>query len=225
MNNHKCKRATKEANSIRSMRGLSALERGDVRESRYLRRKTDNFLPFIPQSKREGEFDCGWSFCDENSKSRSWRVCNKQTSSSTVQARQLMPTGFKHFWQQYKPSLAIQPSTIYQDVDAYSIEVIREYNEPHLVLPSLRNKLTWLPMCSCLPNKTLGIHVRHWSSLATLYFSTIADLINCFKEKNKSDILSSRYTVAFSVTKEKHWAKSGFATKDQKLKEAANILL
>lgn len=56
-------------------------------------------------------------------------------------AKQLMPTNVRQFWLQRKPSLAIHPSTFYHDIDAFSIEMIREHNEPHLVLPSLRGKL------------------------------------------------------------------------------------
>ena len=127
---------TNDADFIRLVHGASALKRrGDVK------RKTDNFLPSIPRSESKGKSDCGCSFCDGNSKSRTWRDFNTQTPSSTTQARQLTPTGFRQFWLRYKSSLAIQPSEFYQDIDAYSIEVIREHNEPHLVLPSLRNKL------------------------------------------------------------------------------------
>ena len=141
MDNLKCRRARSDEHSIHSVRGSSASQRVDLNELRYLRRKTDSFLPSIPRGKRTGECDCDWHFCDGNSKSRCWRIFNKQTSSSTAQARQLMPTGFKQFWLRHKPSLAIQPSTFYQDIDSLSIEIVQKHNEPHLVLPSLKNKL------------------------------------------------------------------------------------
>ena len=127
---------TNDADFIRLVHGASALKRrGNVK------RKTDNFLPSIPRSERKGQSDCDCSFCDGNSKSRTWRGSKTQTPSSITQGRQLTPTGFRQFWLRYKSSLAIQPSEFYQDIDAYSIEVIREHNEPHLVLPALRNKL------------------------------------------------------------------------------------
>lgn len=140
MDNYKSRRTTNDANSIHNARESSALDHGHLNDARYVIRKTDSPLPFIPCCKRRGECDCALPF-DGRSKSRSCRAFNKQTPSSTTQAQQLMPTGFKQFWLQYKPSLAIQPSTFYQDVDTFSIEMIREHNEPHLVLPSLREKL------------------------------------------------------------------------------------
>lgn len=128
---------TNDTDFIRIVHGASALKR----RGNDVTRKTGNFLPSIPRSERKGKSDCGCSFCDGTSKSRSWRDSNTQTPSSTTQARQLTPTGFRQFWLRYKSSLAIQSSEFYQDIDAYSIEVIREHNEPRLVLPSLRNKL------------------------------------------------------------------------------------
>ena len=73
----------------------------------------------------------------ENLKRESGKKFN-ESSPETTPARQIMPRGFEEFWLQYKSSLAIRSSTIFPDIDALSIEIIRQQNQPRVVLPSLR---------------------------------------------------------------------------------------
>ena len=119
---------------------LTKLEHCDLTGSRYMNSKTETFLPSI-RNKSQGELHSpGSHFGTGNRKGRSKRVFEKKASSKTTQVRQIMPRSFMQFWMRYKPSLAIQSSNISQDIDALSIEVIRQHNEPCVVLPSLRHE-------------------------------------------------------------------------------------
>ena len=116
------------------------LEHCDLTGSRYMNSKTETFLPSI-HTKSQGErHRPGSHFGTGNRKGRSKRVLEKKASSKTIQVRPIMPSSFMQFWMRYKPSLAIQSSNISRDIDALSIEVIRQHNEPCVVLPSLRNE-------------------------------------------------------------------------------------
>lgn len=145
MDNHnlKCRRTITDAFRIAdsNVLGPSALKRNNLNGSRYVIRRTKRFLPSIPRIEEvKGDRDNRSLRCD-GPESKTVRACNQQFSSPTTQAKQLMPTNVRQFWLQRKPSLAIHPSTFYHDIDAFSIEMIREHNQPHLVLPSLRGKL------------------------------------------------------------------------------------
>ena len=144
MDNHnlKCRRTITDAFRIAdsNVLGPSALKRNNLNGSRYVSKRAKRFLPSIPRIEVKGDRDNGSLRCD-GPESRTVRACNQQSSSPTTQAKQLMPTNFRQFWLQRKPSLAIHPSKFYHDIDAFSIEMIREHNQPHLVLPSLRGKL------------------------------------------------------------------------------------
>lgn len=131
-------RAAKDGNSYNPE--STKLEHCDLTGSRYTNSKTERFLPSI-HNKSQGECHRpGSHFGAGNRKGRSKRVLEKKASSKTTQVRQIMPRSFMQFWMRYKPSLAIQSSNISQDIDALSIEVIRQHNEPYVVLPSLRNE-------------------------------------------------------------------------------------
>ena len=142
MDNHnlKCRRTITDAFRIADVLGPSALKRNNLNGSRYVSKRAKRFLPSIPRIEVKGDCDNGSLRCD-GPESRTVRACNQQSSSPTTQAKQLMPTNFRQFCLQHKPSLAIHPSKFYHDIDAFSIEMIREHNQPHLVLPSLRGKL------------------------------------------------------------------------------------
>lgn len=116
----------------------SALKRNKLNGSRYVSRREKRFLPSIPRIEVKGDRD-NRSLRYDGPESKTVRACNQQFSSPTTQAKQLMPTNVRQFWR--KPSLSIHPSTFYHDIDAFSIEMIREHNQPQLVLPSLRGKL------------------------------------------------------------------------------------
>lgn len=134
--NHKHGRAANDGNYSQSE--LSKLQNCDLTGSRYMNSKKERFLPSIHNKNKEEPESAASQFGPE-SKSKNKRRFNKKSSSQTTEVRQVMPRGFVQFWMQYKPSLAIQSSTICQDIDTLSIEVIRQHNEPCVVLPSLRN--------------------------------------------------------------------------------------
>ena len=144
MDNHnlKCRRTITDAFRIADSDVLdpSALKRNKLNGSRYVSRREKRFLPSIPRIEVKGDRD-NRSLRYDGPESKTVRACNQQFSSPTTQAKQLMPTNVRQFWLQRKPSLAIHPSTFYHDIDAFSIEMIREHNQPQLVLPSLRGKL------------------------------------------------------------------------------------
>lgn len=73
-----------------------------------------------------------------NNLKRENRKIHYESSSEITPVRQMMPKGFEEFWLQYKSSLAIRSSTIFPDIDALSIEIIRQQNQPRVVLPSIR---------------------------------------------------------------------------------------
>lgn len=135
--NHKRRRVANNGNYSQSE--LSKLQDRDLTGSRYMNSKKERFLPSI-HNKGKDESDRSASHFGPESKSRNKRLVDKKSSAQTTQAREVMPRGFVQFWMQYKPSLAIQSSTICQDIDTLSIEVIRQHNEPCVVLPSLRNE-------------------------------------------------------------------------------------
>ena len=142
MDNHnlKCRRTITDAFRIADSDVLdpSALKRNKLNGSRYVSRREKRFLPSIPRIEVKGDRD-NRSLRYDDPESKTVRACNQQFSSPTTQAKQLMPTNVRQFWR--KPSLSIHPSTFYHDIDAFSIEMIREHNQPQLVLPSLRGKL------------------------------------------------------------------------------------
>lgn len=72
-----------------------------------------------------------------NNLKRENRKIHYESSSEITPVRQMMPKGFEEFWLQYKSSLAIRSSTIFPDIDALSIEIIRQQNQPRVVLPSI----------------------------------------------------------------------------------------
>ena len=97
-------------------------------------------LPSIYAQSKSNRFKSSTHSGPRNLKCTSRTVFNEQASPQTTQVRQIMPRGFEEFWLHYKPSLAIRSSTICQDIDALSIEIIRQQNQPCVVLPSLRSK-------------------------------------------------------------------------------------
>lgn len=130
----KYRRAANDTKFMHSILWSSAFKRSYLHEARYMSSKADSFLPPISRSKGGQQYVY---------QTESWRAFNdKENISPTTGERQLMPRRFKHFWQQHQSSLAIQPSKFYQDIDAFSIDVIREFNAPHVVLPSLKNKVS-----------------------------------------------------------------------------------
>jgi len=112
----------------------------DLTGSRYMNSKTETFLPSIHKKSHGERHKPGSHFETGNRKGRSKRVLEKKASSKATEVRQIMPRSFMQFWMRYKPSLAIQSSNISRDIDALSIEVIRQHNEPCVALPSLRNE-------------------------------------------------------------------------------------
>ena len=128
-------RTTKDGNPFHPPKS-TMLEHCDLTGSRYMNSKRETSLPYI-HNKSQG---AGSHFGIGNRKGRSKRVLEKKASSKSTQVRQIMPRSFMQFWMRYKPSLAIQSSNISLDIDALSIEVIRQHNEPCVVLPSLRNE-------------------------------------------------------------------------------------
>ena len=142
MDNHnlKCRRTITDAFRIADSDVLdpSALKRNKLNGSRYVSRREKRFLPSIPRIEVKGDRD-NRSLRYDGPESKTVRAYNQQFSSPMTQAKQLMPTNVRQFWR--KPSLSIHPSTFYHDIDAFSIEMIREHNQPQLVLPSLRGKL------------------------------------------------------------------------------------
>ena len=138
--NHK--RRSTAINGSPSQSELSKLQDRDLTGSRYMNsklRKERFRLPSI-HTKYKGEPDRSTSHFGPESKSKNKRSFDKKSSSQTPQVRQMMPRGFVQFWMQYRPSLAIQSSTICQDIDTLSIEVIRQHNEPCVVLPFLQKE-------------------------------------------------------------------------------------
>lgn len=136
--NYKHTRAAKDGNSNHPE--SSKLKHCDLTGSRYMNSKTETFLPSIHSKNQREPHRSGSDFGTGHRKGRSKRALDKKASSKTTQVRQIMPRGFMQFWMRYKPSLAIQSSKISHDIDALSIEVIRQHNEPCVVLPSLRNE-------------------------------------------------------------------------------------
>lgn len=136
--NHK--RRSTAMNGSSSQSELFKLQDRDLTGSRYMNSKKEGFrLPTI-HTKSKGDPDRSTLHFGPESKSRNKRGFDRKSSSQTPQVRQIMPGGFVQFWMQYKPSLAIQSSTICQDIDALSIEVIRQHNEPCVVLPFLQKE-------------------------------------------------------------------------------------
>lgn len=78
------------------------------------------------------------TYSPANNLKRENRKIHYESSSEITPVRQMMPKGFEEFWLQYKSSLAIRSSTIFPDIDALSIEIIRQQNQPRVVLPSIR---------------------------------------------------------------------------------------
>lgn len=78
------------------------------------------------------------TYSPANNLKRENRKIHYESSSEITPERQMMPKGFEEFWLQYKSSLAIRSSTIFPDIDALSIEIIRQQNQPRVVLPSIR---------------------------------------------------------------------------------------
>ena len=134
---YKRTRAAKDGNS--SHPESTKLEHCDLTGSRYMNSKTGTFLPPI-HNKSQGERHRPGSHFGNRKAGRSKTILEKKASSKTTQVRQIMPRSFMQFWMRYKPSLAIQSSKISHDIDELSIEVIRQHNEPCMVLPSLRNE-------------------------------------------------------------------------------------
>lgn len=136
--NHKYRRKENDGNSNHRESSLEQLHHG----CRDVKNKTQRFrLPSIHATKSTGERDSPAShFKPGNLKSKSRKIFDEQASLQTTQVRQITPAGFRQFWKQYKPSLAIQSSPIFHDIDAFSIEVIRQHNEPCVVLPTLPNE-------------------------------------------------------------------------------------
>lgn len=126
--NRRCGRLAKDENFKRIVPG--ALEGSILKELRYVRKKVDSFSPRIP--RRQGQEQSGNDkiFCEDNF-----------TSSSTPRAQQIMPRGFRQFWLHYRSSLDIQALRVNEDIDSFSIEIIREHNKPRVALPSLRGKI------------------------------------------------------------------------------------
>lgn len=118
-----------EANDENFKRNVpTALQGGILQELHYVKQKVKSFLPLIPQRQTEEQRVKDGILCD-----------GKFTNSSTS-PQQLMPRGFRQFWSHQKSSLAIQALKGCQDIDTFSIEIIKEHNEPHVVLPSLAKK-------------------------------------------------------------------------------------
>jgi len=132
-------RAAKDGNSYNPE--STKLGHCDLTGSRYMNSKTGTFLPSIHKKNQEERHRQGSHFeTAGNRKGRSKKALEKKASLKTTEVRQIMPRSFMQFWMRYKPSLAIQSSSISQDIDALSIEVIRQHNEPCVVLPTLRNE-------------------------------------------------------------------------------------
>lgn len=136
--NYKQTRAARDGNS--NQPGSAKLGHCDLTGSRYMNSKTGTSLPSIHNKSQGERHKTGSYFETGNRKSRSKGVLDKKASSKAIQVRQIMPISFMQFWMRYKPSLAIQSSKISHDIDELSIEVIRQHNEPCVVLPSLRNE-------------------------------------------------------------------------------------
>ena len=49
--------------------------------------------------------------------------------------------GFTQFWSHYKSPLVIQTLKGYEDIDTFSIEMVKEHDKTRVVLPSLAKKV------------------------------------------------------------------------------------
>lgn len=49
--------------------------------------------------------------------------------------------GFRQFWSHHKSTLVIQTLKGYEDIDTFSIEMVKEHDKTRVVLPSLAKKV------------------------------------------------------------------------------------